>query len=140
MGLAERLVLDSYALLAFLEGSRGCGLVREVLEMAGEGDCRVLMSIVNLGEVLYITERGRGLHKAHEVLARVEELPIEILDADKRQTLVAAHLKASFPIAFADCFCAALAVVQEAAIVTGDPEFRLLEEASIVSLHWPEDD
>ena len=115
-------------------------MVREVLETAEKGDCKVLMSIVNLGEVLYVTERKRGLHRAHEVLARVEELPIEVVDADRRQTLVAAHIKASFPIAFADCFCAALAVLREAAIVTGDPEFKLLEEASIVSMHWPQDD
>lgn len=60
----ERFVLDSYAILAFLESAEGHGKVRELLQKASVGGCELFMSIVNLGEVVYITERERGLPKA----------------------------------------------------------------------------
>lgn len=134
----ERLVLDSYALLAFLEGAAGGERVRELLQKALVGRCKLFMSIVNLGEVVYITERERGLPKAQEILARIDELPIKVLDANRDHTLTAAHIKAQWPIAYADCFAVALAKLEDAAIVTGDPEFRRLEAASVVPIIWLE--
>ncbi len=126
----RRFVLDSHAVLAFLEGEEGEEHIRSLLKKATGGDCELFMSIVNLGEVLYITERGRGLPKAQEVLARIDELPIQIVDADRAQTLAAAHIKAQWPIAYADCFAVALARTKGATIVTGDPEFKQLEAVS----------
>jgi predicted nucleic acid-binding protein len=132
----ERFVLDSYALLAFLEGEKGQKEVERLLKQASGGHCQLLMSVINLGEVLYIIERERGLPKTHEVLARVDELPIQIVDADRPHTLAAAHIKAQVPVAYADCFAAALARLESATIVTGDPEFRQLESASVVPIAW----
>ncbi|MBL7126140.1 MAG: type II toxin-antitoxin system VapC family toxin, partial [Dehalococcoidales bacterium] len=112
-------VLDSYALLAYLEGEPGGDRVKELLEAATEGKCRLHMSMVNLGEVVYIVERERGLPKAQEALACIAELPIEIVDADYNLTLASAHLKAQWSIAYADCFAAALSQLKGAPLVTG---------------------
>ncbi len=62
---SERFVLDSYALLAFLEGESSGEEIERLFRQASAGRCRLLMSVVNLGEVLYITERERGLNKVH---------------------------------------------------------------------------
>jgi ribonuclease VapC len=131
-------VLDSYAVLAFLEGAKGGKRVRELLQEAFAGRCLLFMSTVNLGEVLYITERERGLPKAQEVLARIDELPIRVIDVNRAHTLAAAHIKAQWSIAYADCFAVALAKLKGATIVTGDPEFKHLEAASIVPIVWLE--
>ncbi|MBM3157491.1 MAG: type II toxin-antitoxin system VapC family toxin [Chloroflexi bacterium] len=137
--MAEKsFVLDSYAVLAFLEDSKGQEQVRGLLQEASDSRCQLFMSIVNLGEVLYITERERGLPKAHVVLARIDELPIQVIDADRANTLAAAQVKARWSIAYADCFAVALARLKDAAIVTGDPEFKRLEAASVVSISWLE--
>ena len=117
-------VLDSYALLAFLEGETGGELVKGLLETARAVNHSLFMCSVNLGEVLYIVERERGLPAAQETLAYIKELPLEIIDAGQPLVLAAAHLKARTPIAYADCFAAALAISQEAILVTGDPEFN----------------
>jgi len=92
------------------------------------------MSIVNLGEVMYIVERERGLPKAQEALAGIDELPIEIVDADRNLTLASAHLKAQWSIAYADCFAAALSQVKSAPLVTGDPEFG--KAGSALQVEW----
>ena len=132
----ERFVLDSYALLAFFEGENGHEAVEQLLARASRGDCQLFLSVINLGEILYITERERGLSKAQEVLARIDELPINLVVANRANTLAAAHIKAEWPLAYADCFAAALAKVKDATIVTGNPEFRQLEAASVVSIAW----
>lgn len=135
---SERFVLDSYAVLAFLEGAEGHERVRGLLQKALVGRCELFMSTINLGEVLYITERERGLPKAQEVLARIDELPIKVIDVNRAHTLTASHIKAQWPIAYADCFAIALAKLQDATIVTGDPEFRPLGAASVVPIAWLE--
>jgi predicted nucleic acid-binding protein len=93
-----------------------------------------LISLINLGEVVHITERERGLAEAQEVLAMVEQLPIEILPVDHQTVLAAAHIKAGYPVAYADAFAIVAAQEHEAMLVTGDPEFESVKD--IVALEW----
>ncbi|MEW6141567.1 MAG: type II toxin-antitoxin system VapC family toxin [Chloroflexota bacterium] len=129
-------VLDSYALLTYLGAELGGGRVEKLLESARDGRCHLYMCVVNLGEAMYIVERERGLPRAQETLARIDELPIEIVDANRAITMAAAHLKASCPIAYADCFAAALAQVRGAPLVTGDPEFLKIGADSSLHTEW----
>jgi len=134
----KRYVLDSFALIAYFEGEKGQELIVDLFRRATKGHCELHLSVVNLGEIAYIVERERGLPKAQETLARIDELPISICDIDRRLALTAAHLKAQYPIAFADCFAAALAQDKDAALVTGDPEFKNAGVDDEVSLVWLE--
>jgi ribonuclease VapC len=133
---AGEYVLDSYALLAYLEAEPGSDRVRELLEAAKGGKCHLYMCVVNLGEVMYIVERERGLPKAQETLARIDELPIAIIDVDRVLTLAAAHLKKDCPIAYADCFAAVLSQLKNATLITGDPEFRKIKADCDVQIEW----
>ncbi len=94
------------------------------------------MCVVNLGEVMYIVERERGLAKAQETLARIDELPIELVNVDRTLALAAAHLKKDCPIAYADCFTAALSQLQNAVLVTGDPEFNKIKPECSLRIQW----
>jgi ribonuclease VapC len=132
----DRYVLDSYALMAYFEAENGAGQVGSLLESAAEGKNLIYMCVINLGEILYITERERGLPKAQEILAIIDELPVEIIDADRRLTLSAAHIKKECPVAYADCFAAALSQVRNAPLVTGDPEFHKIKAAFDLQIKW----
>lgn len=129
-------MLDTSALLAYLRGESGSARVRELLQLALKGRCRVHMSVVNLGEVIYITEKEKGMARAQELLARIDELPITLRDADRPVTAAAAHLKACWPMAYTGCFAAALAAADGARLVTGDPESAALEKAGIITADW----
>ncbi len=129
-------VLDSYALLAYLKAEAGGEPVKKLIEAAREEKCRLYLCLINLGEVMYITEREKGSSKAEDTLAMIEELPIEIVDVDRALTLAAAHLKAGCPIAYADCFAATLSQLKNAALITGDPEFNKLKPDSHVRIEW----
>jgi ribonuclease VapC len=129
-------VLDSFALLAYLEGEAGMPRVRSVLEGAAARRHTVYLSLINLGEALYITERERGLVAARRTLGAVDELPLEIVPVSRATVLAAAHIKARFPISYADAFAAVAARDRGGVVMTGDPEFRPLAKAGVVAVEW----
>ena len=128
-------VLDSWAVLAFLDGEPGGERVRQLFLSAQAGQCSLGLSLINLGEVAYVVERERGLMVVHEVLSWIKSLPVTILPAGESEVLAAAHLKAHNRLAYADAVAAATAVAWGARLVTGDPEFLALENKEI-TLEW----
>lgn len=127
-------VLDSFALLAFLSDEPGARCVREILEFGRQNAGRLWMSVINLGECLYIIERAQGLTAAHRAIAAIRQMPIQEAAADRERTFAAAHVKANHRLSFADAFAVALAQEKEATVVTGDPEFRQVE--SMIRILW----
>ncbi len=125
-------VLDSFALLAFLQGEAGMTRVKAVLKAAEQNSYRIYLSWINLGEVLYITEREKGLRQARETLARIQALPIEMLEATSQAILDAAHIKATHRLSYADAFVVVAALDKNATILTGDPEFASVEQMARV--------
>ena len=132
--MAARFVLDSFALMALFEDEPGAPQVQELLERATKGECELFMSVLNLGEVLYTVESRRGLEASQEVLAAVDQLPITVVEIDRPLTLAAAKLKAASGIGYADCFVGALAQHVDGTIVTGDPDFRQIED--VIPIQW----
>lgn len=132
--MKQDIVLDSYALLAYLEDEKGADVVQEILSQSEAGKKRALMTIVNLGEVYYSLIRSKGKNTAKKVLTVIDQLPVKMIDTDRELSLAAAELKAQHAVAFADCFAAALAARHSCPVMTGDPEFK--ELASHISVTW----
>jgi ribonuclease VapC len=129
-------VLDSYALLAYLNAEAGQARVQAALEQAQQGKLKAYLSLISLGEVLYITERRRGLTQAQRVLGLIESLPLTIGEVTRELVLDAAHIKANYAISYADAFVTALAQAEHAEVLTGDPEFEAVEK--MVRVEWLE--
>lgn len=123
----RRFVLDSYALLAQIQDEPGAAEVRTVLGEAATGKAEVFVSLINVGETLYHLERRRGASYVPEYLNLLEQLPLALIEVTRERVYEAAHLKARYPISYADAFAAALAQELDAAMLTGDPEFRKLD-------------
>jgi len=133
-GERPRYVLDSFALLAYLAAEPGAAQVKAVLVAARARQAEAYLSIINYGELIYITEREQGLPAAQRAISAVDQLPIHLIEADRRQTLAAAHIKAHHAISYADAFAAALAEGLAATLLTGDPEFRKV--ANRITVEW----
>lgn len=127
-------VLDSFALLAYFQDEAGAERVQHLLALAEKGRASLAMSLINWGEVLYSLQRTRGVSGRDEAVSVIDQIPLSLVAPDRAQTLAAAALKANHPIAYADCFAAALAVARRARLVTGDPEFRRLEKD--IAIEW----
>ena len=120
-------VLDSYSLLAYIEGEAGAETMIEIFRVARDSGRSLFLSVVNWGEVYYITMREAGHERADEVAHLISTLPIQIVPADLDLTRQAAELKAKHRMSYADCFTAALARQRKAELVTGDRDFRQVE-------------
>ena len=128
--------LDTFAILAYLQDEPSAPRIEELLELAGKGKCRLALSLINLGEILYIAERQGGTPKAHDILRLIGSLPILIIPADEQMVFAAAHIKANHPVSYADAFAAAVAEILNGTLLTGDPEFQAVEE--IIRVEWLE--
>jgi ribonuclease VapC len=127
-------VLDSFALLAYLQAEPASLKVKETLKLARDKRAQVFLSLINLGEIVYTVERKLGEDTSREVLQDVLTLPIEVAEVTMERVLSAAHIKGKFPISYADAFAVALAQEMTATLVTGDPEFKQVE--SLVEIMW----
>jgi len=127
-------VLDSFALLAFLNKEKGFEKVRALLHAAESSGEPLLMHEINIGEVYYIIAKARSPQKAEEFLHRLETLPIQPVANAFSDVLAAAKLKAQFPISYADAFAVSTALRVQAVVVTGDPEFHAV--AHLVEVLW----
>ncbi|MBE7474655.1 MAG: type II toxin-antitoxin system VapC family toxin [Anaerolineae bacterium] len=131
--MSNRYVLDSFAILALLNNEPGAARVEDLLRQTREGS-RVVMSLINLGEVAYIVERRWGAEKLRAMLAYLEAAALEVMAVDRDQVFAAAHIKARYPLAYADAFAVALTRELEATLLTGDPEFKGVSD--FITVEW----
>jgi predicted nucleic acid-binding protein len=131
---AKTYVLDANALLNLFLLTPGAGTVDRLLREALRESARLMISVVNLGEVFYLVWAGRGETKARSMLADLQRLPIQLVPVDLSQTLQASELKVRRKLPYADSFAAALALTQNATLVTSDRDFEKL--GRLVSVLW----
>ncbi len=124
----KTVVLDSWAIMAYFQDEPAAGRVQKILLDAHENDTRLLMSLINAGEIWYTYARRSSETVADERISQLKTAGVEFIEADWDLTLEAARIKSKRAIAYADCFAAALAKKQAAPVVTGDPEFKKVEK------------
>ena len=135
--MSVRFVLDSYAVLGYLENEPFAGRIEKYLKQAKKAEVFLYLHAIHLGEVYYIILRERGQNQADLAYARIKAFPLKLIDTiDEELLLTAATLKANYPISYADSFAAALAKVHNCTLLTGDIEFKTLEKEDIVSVKW----
>jgi len=122
-------VLDSWALLAFFEDEPAAEDVEKLLAKADQGTHKLLLSVVNWGEVYYNIMRRASPAAAEQKVKEMAIMPIELVPVETDLHLVrqAAIYKATGKLVYADAFAAALARLRNAELVTGDPDFKAVE-------------
>ncbi len=130
-------MLDAYALIGYLENEPFSDQIQQVLVRAKNGTIRLYLHMIHIGEVYYITLREQGKTSADLAYSRIKAFPVKLLDSvDEDLLLAAATLKANHPISYADSFAAALAIVHNCPLLTGDPEFKSLQQKGIIDVEW----
>lgn len=133
MAKPKAIVLDSWAVMAYLEDEPAAEKVADIIADAHENNTPLLMSVVNLGEVWYIVAREASEVDADRCEKELRQLGIAFEDVDWSLTRQAARYKSKHKMSFADCFAAALAKQRKAHLLTGDKEFKQVQaEISIV--------
>ncbi len=115
-------LLDTSALLTFIEDEPGSDRVEEVLK-----DAAILLPWPVLMEIYYVTLQEKGRAEADRRYALIRQLRAEILWAmDEPVLLTAARLKAEHQVSLADAVVAAFAIRNNAVLIHKDPEFDAL--------------
>lgn len=130
----KSIILDSWAVISYLEDEKAGEKVAEIIADAHENNIPLKMSVINLGEVWYVIAREISINEAEKSLNELKELGIEFVDVDWTVTKLAAMFKSKNRISYADCFAAALAKSEKADLITGDKEFKQIENE--LKIHW----
>jgi len=145
---AKRFILDSWAVLAWLQGEPQGKLVRDLIgwlegdeeakgraqRLVGEDgeELQIAINIINLGEVFYILGRRKGEQEARSTIDELIATGIKVLPATDSLVFEAAALKIRHKMAYADAFAVATAKALNGTLVTGDPELKDLKEIPIL--------
>jgi len=127
-------ILDSWALMALFNNEHAADAVEKILEQASADRHKLLMSVVNWGEIYYSVMRGASPAMAEQKVREIAAMPIELVPVDLHQAHQAAIFKATRKMSYADCFGAALAKIKNVEFVTGDPEFKAVEKE--IKINW----
>ena len=130
----KAIVLDSWAVMAFLQDEPAAEKIADTLADTQENGIPIGMSVVNAGEIWYIVARRASATEADRTLRLIQEIGVRLFDADLAITKIAAGYKVKGNISYADCYAAALAKHQKAHLMTGDEEFKPLE--SKIPILW----
>jgi ribonuclease VapC len=131
---ARALVLDTWAVIAYLEDEPSAEQITDLIASANEEGIPVYMTVINAGEVWYNIAREVSEADANDSVKELRDLRIQFVDADWELTQEAARFKSRHKMSYADCYAAALAKVKKADLVTGDREFKPLEEQ--IKIQW----
>lgn len=124
---AKAYVLDTWAVIAYLEDEPSGEQVEDLIATAHEEQVPIYMSVVNVGEVWYTMAREISEEEANASVKSLRDLRIQFEDADWELTQEAARFKSQHKMSYADAFAAALAKTMKADLVTGDNEFKPLD-------------
>jgi predicted nucleic acid-binding protein len=124
--MTRTFVLDANAMLRLLLNEPGARRVEQLIREARRSAAPVLLSVVNWGEVLYLSWQRHGEEAARRIVDDLSTLPIQVLPLDLAQVRKAAEFKARHQIPYVDCMAAALAALHQGTLVTSDRDFEKL--------------
>ena len=124
----NKIVFDSFALIALFRKELGFEIVRDLLVKIANDESEGFISAINVGEIYYMIARKSNEKYAEAALTAIKKMPVQIQEPDLKMCVDAASMKARHPISYADAFAATLAISRKAVLITGDREFESLSK------------
>jgi predicted nucleic acid-binding protein len=119
-------ILDSSAILRYLDGEAGGVRVSEIIKSHLAGRCEAMMSALHWGEVAGVTHKVHGRQGMDLALSRLHAFGLEIVPIDADRAVRASFVKLKRGIPYVDAFAIELAANSaERVFVTADLNFKL---------------
>lgn len=127
-------VMDANAVIRYLIKGPGIERLDPLFVQALRGNVRLLISVINRGEVFYNLAKRAGLQQATEAWRTLARY-LESVSVSEEHADAAAALKFRYKLGYADCFAADLAMRTGAILVTADPDFvKLGKQLKVLAL------
>jgi len=118
-------VLDSSAILRYLDDEAGAARVAEIIKSHLAGRCVAIVSAVHWGEVAGITCKAHGKQAMEMVLSRLGAFGIQVVAADGDRAVRASLIKLKRDLPYVDAFGVELAGDSgQHVFVTADFDFK----------------
>lgn len=122
----EIFILDTSAILTYIEDEEGAEYVENLLVTAEKGDVVIYVCFISLTEVFYITMQEKDESEASSRIRLIQSLAVRIEESSESLNLGAGRIKATNSISLADAYIAGLCQELGGALVHKDPEFEKL--------------
>src|ERR1700687_1661419 len=118
-------VLDSSAILRYLDNEAGAERVAEIIKSHLAGRCAAMISALHWGEIAGITFKAHGNGAIELGLSRLSAFGFEVVPADADRAVRAALIKLKPQIPYVDAFGVELAAEgRDRVFVTADFNFK----------------
>ncbi len=118
-------VLDSSAILRYLDNEAGAARVAEIIKSHLAGRCAAILSALHWGEIAGITCKAHGRGAMELVLSRLSAFGFEVVPADAERAVRASLIKLKRQIPYVDAFGVELAAeARDRVFVTADFDFK----------------
>ena len=118
-------VLDSSAILRYLDGEAGADRVSEIIKDHLAGRCEAVICSLHWGEIAGQTRKQRGMKAMELVLSRLGALGVQVVPVDAERAVRAALIKFKTAVPYVDAFGVELtAESRERVFVTADFDFK----------------
>ncbi|MGA3135612.1 MAG: PIN domain-containing protein [Terracidiphilus sp.] len=122
-------VLDSSALLRYIDNEAGADRIEGILIDCVAGRAKVCISAVQWGEVAGNLRKRLGALQERRILSNLLPSESEIVDAGAERAVRAAEIKVDRKIAYADAFALDLAIESaDHVLVTADYGFKAVDD------------
>jgi PIN domain nuclease of toxin-antitoxin system len=120
-----RYVLDSSAVLRYLDGEAGSDRVAEIIKDHVTGRCEAVICSLHWGEIAGQTYKSRGAPAMEAVMSRLGAFGIAVVSVDAHRAVRAALIKSRTAIPYVDAFGVELSKDSaESVFVTADFDFK----------------
>lgn len=118
-------VLDSSAIVRYLDGEAGGVRVAEIIKSHLAGRCAAVMAALHWGEVAGVTCKAHGRQAMELVVSRLSAFGLHVVPADGERAVRAALVKLKREIPYVDAFGIELtADSPDHVFVTADYDFK----------------
>ena len=117
-------VLDSSAILRYLDNEAGAERVAVIIKSHLAGKCAVMISALHWGEIAGITGKSHGSAAMELVISRLSAFGFEVVPADAERAVRASLIKLKRQIPYVDAFGVLAAEGRDRVFVTADFDFK----------------
>lgn len=122
-----KILLDSWAWIEFLGKATHAKKIIEQINKATE----VVTTCINLHECGFKILINEDQEKSEKIVREIKE-KATVLDIDSKAALFAIELRKKYGLHTSDSLCYATALINDASLVTGDPDFKNLPKVIFI--------
>jgi hypothetical protein len=100
----EIYILDTSALLTYIEDENGSDYVENLLIKAEKEEVLIYIAFISLTEVFYITAKEKDESEALRRIMLIQSLSVRIVESDENLNIAAGKLKAKNIMSLADAY------------------------------------